>query len=134
MSIRCQLVVVWMCGNGAPAACCRCVRGARGLSSTHALKIRGVLFATLDDGEDYCRRNALGYTWLPQELKVLEDASPSPQFHCWRGVSDFSDPPLTCAYVRFKLGRGGAKRTSTMSQSVASFIPSTVVQVILLAL
>jgi hypothetical protein len=32
-----------------------------------------------------------------------------------------------CAYVRFKLGRGGAKRTNSMSQSVASFILSTVV-------
>jgi hypothetical protein len=39
--------------------------------------------------------------------------------HCWRGVSDFSDPPLTCAYARFKFGRGGAKRESVVSQSVA---------------
>jgi hypothetical protein len=36
--------------------------------------------------------------------------------------------------VRFKLGRGGAKRTSAMSPSVAEFIPSTVVLQSLLAL
>jgi hypothetical protein len=44
-------------------------------------------------------------------------------------VSDVYDPPLTCAYVSFKLGRGGAKRTRAMSQSVAELIPSTVVLV-----